>query len=589
MTASPAPEASRRELQAYLAALLRPQWPVLTAAVASTVLAAAATMATPLLVRYALDAGVTGRDRDALNAAVIGTVVLALVAAVLTAVRARASGAVAESVLERLRSDTTAHLLTLSPGDLARAGRNDLLGRTTADIEVLGEAARLGVPVLARAVTTLAVGVVVLTWISPPLAAVAALGLVAVVLSARRLVRRTRVVYPRYRSQLASSLGHFGESLAGVRLVQSYGREHDRAAAYQQENDRVIARYLDGMRARNGFFPTIAAVQVLVVAATLVAGAALVGAGRATVGTVAAATLAVTTLYQPVAELAETLDLLENARAALGRSVGILGVHTSLAVPQHPHRPPRPIPADSLELRGITFAYHPGQPVLRGVDLTLAPGERVALVGESGAGKSTLARIAARLADPDAGSATYGGVPLRDLAPADLRSVVMMAPQEGAILTGTLADNVRLGRPDARDSEIEAVLADLGLSEWLATFPRRLATPVGVGGRSLSAGERQLVGLARIPIVAPRVVVLDEATSALDLLTARLVEQALSRALEGRSLLLVAHRATSAARADRVVVLADGRVTEQGTPAALLGANGRYARLEREWSRGVRR
>ncbi len=570
MTSSRAAEASPAQLRAYLAALLRPQWAVLAAAVASTVLAAAATMAVPLLVRYALDAGVSAGDREALNTAAIAVVVLAVLAAVLTAARARASGAVAESVLERLRCDTTAHLLTLSPGDVSRAGRSDLLARTTADIEVLGEAARLGLPVLARAVTTLAVAVVVLTWISPPIAALASLGLVTVVLSARRLVRRTRVVYPCYRSQLAASLGQLGETLAGVRIVQSYGREHERAGAYRQENESVVARYLDGMRARNGFFPTISGVQAVVVAATLVVGAALVQADRATIGTVAAAALAVTTLYQPVAELAETLDLLQNARAAFGRSVGLLGLDTSLPVAPRPRSLPLPIPPASLELRGITFAYDPRHPVLRGVDLTLAPGERVALMGESGAGKSTLARIAARLADPVSGTVTYDGVALRDLATADLRRVVMMTPQEGAIVTGTLADNLRLARPGATDAEVEAVLEELGLTAWVATLPQGLATRLGVGGRALSAGERQLVGLARIPIVAPRVVVLDEATSALDLLSARLVEQALSRALEGRSLLLIAHRATTAARADRIVVLEDGGLAEQGAPAELL-------------------
>ncbi|MDP9393177.1 MAG: ATP-binding cassette domain-containing protein, partial [Actinomycetota bacterium] len=251
---------------------------------------------------------------------------------------------------------------------------------------------------------------------------------------------------------------------------------------------------------------------------------------------------------------------------------------------QAPARPlPLPVAAAPLMLRGVTFAYDAPRPVLRGVDLTVEPGESVALVGESGAGKSTLARVAARLADPATGTVAYGDVPLRDLAPDDLRRVVVMAPQEGALVTGTLADNIRLGRPDASDDELAAVVEQLGLGAWVATLPHGLATRVGAGGRALSAGERQLVGLARIPVAAPRLVVLDEATSALDMLTSRLVEEALSRALEGRSVLLVAHRATTAARADRVVVLRDGLVAESGPPEDLVRRGGLYADMQRHW------
>ena len=562
-------DATPAQVRAYLRVLLRPQRLTLVVAVLATVLASGATMASPLLVRHAVDSGVLAGNARALDLSVAGIVVLALAAAALTAVRARTAGAVAEGALERVRRDTTRHLLTLAPGDVLRVGRGDVLARTTADIEVLGEAARLGLPVLARAVTMLAVSAVVLVVISPPLAAVAGVGLVVVVLSALRLVRRTSVIYPRYRRQLSLALGHLRESLAGVRVVQGYGREAHRAAAYAEQNSGVVERYLDGMRARNGFFPLLAAVQACVVAGTLVLGAGLVAADMATVGTVAAAALATTTLYGPVGELAETLDLLQTARAALSRVVGLLHLQPSVRPPLRPRPLPLTVPSADLVLRDVRYAYAPGREVLRGVDLTVAPGERVALVGESGAGKSTLARIAARLADPDEGSASYAGVDLRSLSEEDLRRVVVMAPQDGGILTGSVADNVRLGRPDATDREVDRVLADLGLGDWVDALPNGVRTRVGDGGRGLSSGERQMIGLTRIPLLQPQVVVLDEATSALDMLTARLVEDALSRVLEGRSVLLVAHRTTTAARADRIVVLRDGVVAEQGTPQEL--------------------
>jgi len=547
---------SARAVLRHVGALLRPHRGRVVLLAAAVGVGALAATAAPLLVRSAVD-GVLAGTTGALDRAALGIAVLGVVAGVVTAVRLRLWGAVAEAVLADLRRQALARVLALSPPQLSRLGRGDVLSRTTGDLEVLGEAARLSLPVLVRASAVLVLAAVVLAGLSLPLAGVAVLGLAVVGWSARRLLRRTTVIYPRYRSDFGAALGLMRESLVGVRVVQGLGREAERSAAYGAANQQVVDRYGEGTRARNAFFPVVIAVQSAAALATLAAGAALVSAGSASVGTVSAAVLGTVALYTPVSQLADVLDQVQTARAALGRVVALLDLAPSLDAPEVP----LPVPADgTLAVDGVRFAYGPGRWVLDGVDLVVSPGEVVALVGESGAGKSTLAALAARWADPDAGRVTLGGTDLRDLAPEELRRAVVVVPQEGHLVRGSVADNVRLAHPDASDADVLAAMDRIGLREWAEGLPSGVGTAVGHGGGALSAGERQLVSLARVALADPQVVVLDEATSALDPATAALVDTALHRALEGRAVLMVAHRPDSVARADRVVRLAGGRV-----------------------------
>ena len=240
-----------------------------------------------------------------------------------------------------------------------------------------------------------------------------------------------------------------------------------------------------------------------------------------------------------------------------------------------------------LRVEGLSFAYADGPPVLADVDLVLAEGERLALVGPTGAGKSTLAKLMARLYDPTAGRVTFAGVDLRDADPADLRHRITVVPQEGYLFTGTLLDNVRIGRPDATDAEVAAALDSLGLLDRFRALPAGLATEVQERGARLSAGERQLVSLARAALADPAVLVLDEATSSLDPGTELLVEDAMARLMEGRTVVVIAHRLSTAERADRVGVVADGRLVELDTHDELIAQEGRYAALFATWSGGL--
>jgi ABC-type multidrug transport system fused ATPase/permease subunit len=537
--------------------LLRPHRPRLCVLAVVTLLGALASACVPLLVRRGVDDGVLADRPGAVQQVAAALAGLAVTTGVVTAVRVWLSGTVTEAVLAELRRMTTVRVLALTPPELRGIGPGDVLARATGDVETLGQASRQSVPVLVRNVTLVSLATAVLLHISLPLGAVGLVGLLVVAAAGRRLLRRTRVIYPGYRNELGALLATMRETLVGVRVVQAFGGQDHRANAYGRLNQRVVDRYAEGTRARNGFFPVMISVQSVVTVTMVAVGAAMVSAGAASVGTVSAAVLSVTALYRPVGQLAEMVDQLQSARAALGRVVALLDLRPRLPAPAVPRRLPD---GGTLAVRGARFSYVGGRQVLDGVDLVIEPGEVVAVVGESGAGKSTLAALVARWADPEDGQVTLGGTDLRDLSAEGLRRAVTVVPQEGHLVRGTVADNVRLARPDADDGQVVEAFARLGLREWVEGLREGVGTRVGNGGASLSAGERQLVALARVALADPRVVVLDEATSSLDPATAALVDTALHRVLAGRAVLMVAHRPESARRAHRVVELVAGRV-----------------------------
>ncbi|HVF20156.1 MAG TPA: ABC transporter ATP-binding protein [Mycobacteriales bacterium] len=578
------PIATGREQRRHVAAVLRPHRASLVWLSVAVVLSAAALVTSPLLVRHAVDAGVRGgstREVDRAAAALAG---LAVAGALLSWWRVRLAGVVAEGVLARLRSETADRVLRLSVGDLRGTTRGDVVTRLTGDIEVLSEALRLGVPRVVQAISLLVVSVTVLCVVSLPLAAVGLAGLTGVWVRARLLIRRTAPVYAAQRDGLGRAISMMSETVAGVRVIQASGRAGDRSATYRRINDEVTECHLAAMRLRNRFYPQLILVQAGSTLAVVVTGTLLANAGRATVGTVGAAVLAVVAVYRPVEDLADWLDEINSAGAAFGRVAGLLDLAPTLAEAVDPVS----LPAEAaLAVRDVRFSYADGEEVLRDVSLELAPGERLALVGATGADKSTLARLLARLDDPSAGCVTYGGVDLRDAAQADVRRRIVLTPQEGHLIDGTIAGNVRLAAPDASDAEVEEALARIGAIDWARGLPHGTATEVSSLGSRLSAGERQLVALARVALADPRVVILDEATSALDLGTELLVERALQRALAGRTVVVIAHRATTAARADRVAVLERGRLVEVGAHDDLVAAGGPYAILWDAWSRSA--
>ncbi|MBA2624513.1 MAG: ABC transporter ATP-binding protein [Acidimicrobiia bacterium] len=306
--------------------------------------------------------------------------------------------------------------------------------------------------------------------------------------------------------------------------------------------------------------------------------------GTVSLGTVAAFVLYLSTLFEPVQQLSQLFNTLQSAGAALSKLYDLLD--TPVEVNEHPGAVDLPR-RGAIEVEHVSFAYGEGPPVLRDVSLFVAPGERLALVGPTGAGKSTLAKLVARLYDPTEGRAALGGVDLRRATLRSLRERIVVVPQEGFLFNGSIRDNVRIAKDGASDADVDDALRALGAYERFAVLPEGLDTEVAARGSRLSAGERQLVSLARAALADPDVLVLDEATSSLDPGTEVAIEEALERLMQGRTVVVIAHRLSTAERSDRVAVVTGGRLVELGTHDELVGAGGAYATLHAAWTGGL--
>jgi ATP-binding cassette, subfamily B, bacterial len=517
----------------------------------------AAVAAGPALVRIAIDDGMSAGDAATLRAAALAYLAIAVAGGIAAGIWTTQMAVVAQSWLYELRHEALAGALRLDLGSFERARRGDVQSRATTDVAALADAASELLPSVTAMSVAVAGGFVAIAVLSPLCALIALLAVPPVALAARWLKRRSDVVYPEYRRRSAVMSGALIETADAAVTLQAYSAERARAGDLRETGATVVESQLAATRMRNRFYPALTLVQATAVAAIVVFAALQALDGAMSVGTAAAVVLALSGMFAPLILLAGMLDQVFAARAALDRV-------RELARTPHPPAGTAALPErGTLALDGVSFAYLEGRPVLHDVSLAVEPGERVALVGATGAGKSTLAKLATGLADPAAGRVSLGGVDLRDAT--DRRRLVLI-PQETFIVDGTLADNVLLDAPRER---IEAAVDALGLRAWVDSLPEGLDTEVG--GR-LSAGERQLVALLRVVVGDPAAVALDEATSLLDPETEALVSGALARALEGRAVIVIAHRQATADRCDRIAVVRDGRVT--GAPARGRPASG---------------
>lgn len=587
-------EAAQRVMR-RLGRLLRPYRAQIVVATVVLVAQTACLLAGPALVRYGVDSGLTKGDAGALNRAAVAYLVVAVLGLALGRSVIWLVSRTGERFLRALRERVFRHLMSLSMDFFEREKTGRLVARMTSDIDALQELVSQGLVMFVQNILIFVGAIVVIFTMSWQLS-LAVLVIVPPVLVASRWFRReSNRAYLEVRERIGANLATLQEGLEGVRVVQAFGRERGWISRFRMTNEAQYEANLETVRISAKYFPFVEFTGVLGIAVVVGVGGLFVDQSIVTVGTVLAFVLYLNNLFEPIQQLSQLYNTVQSAGAALQKVFALLD--TSVTVGEKPGSVDLP-PRGAIAVGGVSFAYGGGPPdtdgvvhplgplVLRDVSLTVEPGERVALVGPTGAGKSTLAKLMVRFYEPREGVIRFGGVDLRDATLVSLRERIVVVPQEGFLFAGTVRDNIRVGHPEATDAEVAAAVGALGLAGTFGAFPDGLDTEVRERGSRLSAGEKQLVSLARAALADPALLVLDEATSNLDPGTERQVELALDRLTEGRTVVVVAHRLSTAARCDRIAVVDEGRLAEIGTHDELLDRRGRYSRLFAAWDAG---
>lgn len=560
----------------------RELWPQRRLAALTTgvvVISVSLTVAMPALVGAVTD-GVIHRDLNRVLYCAGALAAVTLIQVALQRVQAEVTARFGNSYLQSLRTRLLDHLLALSVDYFAREKAGRIVSRLTSDVASLQQFLEGGLALLLRAVLLLTLSLSAALLLSPLLAGVAVLPLLPL-LPATWWYRK--VAFHRQidvRDRVAVALGHLGESVAAVRVIQGYRAEDDRDRAYGELVEADQSARLAAARAVSAFVPLVELLPTVALATVLIVGANAVGSHTLTVGAVVAVALYVGQFAEPLQQLAELTTLTQTAGAAFSKVFEFLSTNPS--VTNRPDAKPLQPGPGHLELTNVTFSYGDGPAVLHELDLDIPAGQHVALIGGSGAGKSTLAKLIARFDDPTTGSVKLEGQDLRTVTLNSLRRTVTLVPQDSYLFQGTVADNIAMGQPGASREQVIATCTSIRILDQLEGLPQGLDTVVGHRGRSLSSGQCQLVGLARALIADPTVLLLDEASAGLDPATDALIDRALTTLLCTRTAIVIAHRMQTALAADRVVVLVDGRVVEDGAPGQLLQAGGVLASWVRD-------
>lgn len=582
----PTARSATREL---LLSLLRPHRARVVVAALFLLVQQVAVQAGPLLVAYAIDSGVPAfRDEDygPLIAVGAGYALCAAGAGAMQYAFIRASAGVNQDALLDLRGRIFRHAQALSVDFHERYTSGRLISRSTTDVESLRELLSEGLQELIGVVLSFVSISLMLLWLDLAAGAVAVLSFAPLYLLVRQYQRRAGVIFAARSTAIAAVIVKFAETMNGIRPVQAFRREPANDAVFQELNhehrrtngDAMIenARYVVGSRL----------IANTAVAAIVLWGAYRVASGTLALGVLAAVVLYLRRLYDPIDRLSMFLNSYQSAAASLAKIAGLLAQTPTVPEALEPRELPPlkgELPGREVVFDAVSFAYRTGGEVLPRFDLTVPAGQTLAVVGSTGAGKSTLAKLLARFYDPTEGRVLLDGTDLRDLAVPELRRGVVMVTQEAFLFSGTVAENIAIGSPDATREEIERAAKAIGAHEFISGLPDGYDTDVRKRGGRISAGQRQLVAFARALLANPAVLILDEATSSLDIPGERAVQRAMDTVLHGRTAVVIAHRLSTVEIADRVLVMEHGRIVEDGAPAELVGGSGRFAGLHRVW------
>ncbi|MCY3560975.1 MAG: ABC transporter ATP-binding protein [bacterium] len=565
-----------------LRTMLRPHRRRVLLVVALVVIEAAATQAGPLLMQIGIDEGVATSRLDILG--IVAAVYFATVAVHMAAGRARTSlgGRLGERLMYGLRVRVFSHFQRMSLSFYTSERAGVLMSRMTSDVEALTMLLQEGLVMMVVQGLTLAVITGVLFYLNVPLAALTVGVVVPVTLVLSLWFRRaSESGYDRVRDRIAVVLADLSENLAGMRTITAYNRRRRNVAQHQV----VVTDHEDAnvytSRVSSLYASAAEGVGIIGQAVVLGVGGWLVIDGRLTLGALTAFALYLTAFFAPIGQLVMLHNAYQQGQSAAAKLRELLARQPEVA--EAPDAAPLGPIEGRISFEGVSFSYDGGDPVLADVNLDIPAGASLAIVGATGAGKSTIAKLAVRFYDPDEGTVRIDGADLRGVQLESLRRQFGVVPQEPFLFNGTIGDNIRFARPDAGDDEVAEACRVVGLEAFVASLPDGVDTPIHERGASLSAGERQLLALARAFLARPRVLILDEATSNLDLRSEARVERALDALLEGRTAVIVAHRLATAMRADRIAVVNNGRIAEIGSHEQLVESGGLYAAMFAAW------
>ncbi|UFU04980.1 ABC transporter ATP-binding protein [Ruania halotolerans] len=574
----------RRRSLRLLGSLLRPLRGVFILTVALVVAAQAARAAGPALIAYAIDTGLPAAQDGTWAPAVLtgGIYVLtALISGAATAGYVRLAARVSQAILLDLRQRVfrQTQRLSLEFHESYTSGR--IISRQTADLDALKELLDSGITQLASGflyMTFVGLSLFLLDWQAGLVLLVA---VIPVALITRWFQKRSQVLYRISRVASARLIVNFVETMNGIRAVHAFRREEANNATYSDLTEDYRNNNARTMGLNGIYDPALQLTGNVTVAVAMAIGAFRVLDGQLEVGVLVATLLYTKRFFQPVGQMAMFYNSFQSAAAALEKISGLLEEVPTVRQAERPV----PLPAASGHLRfeGVRFGYGSDEVVLPNLDLDVPAGQTIALVGQTGAGKSTVAKLVARFYDVTGGSLTLDGVDLREVSMKDLRRAVVMVTQEAYLFSGTVRDNIALARPDATDDEIVAAARAVGAHEFVMALPEGYDTDVNKRGGRVSSGQRQLISFARAFLADPAVLILDEATSSLDIPGERLVQRGLQTLLADRTALIIAHRLSTVAIADRVLVMSEGEIVEDGSPEVLISGTGRFAALHKAW------